>query len=211
MALATPTTRDRAVIRQKRLTAATIGWNAVEGVVAVAAGVAAGSASLIGFGLDSGIEVSAALILAWRLAQERRTGCKQAADRRAQRLIALSFGALAVYVGIESARDLATADRPEESLVGIAMAALSLAVMPVLAQAKRRLAPLIGSRAVEAEATQTALCALMSGGLLVGLGANAALGWWWADPLAGLFIAALAAHETVTVWRADSLEDTCCG
>ena len=210
MALTTPPTRDQAVARQKWLTAATIGWNSVEGVVAITAGIAAGSVSLIGFGLDSGIEVSAALILAWRLAQERRTGCKQEADRRAQRLIALSFAVLAVYVGVESTRDLVLADRPEESMVGIVMAALSLAVMPALARAKRRLAPLMGSRAVEAEAKQTLLCALMSGGLLVGLGANAALGWWWADPLAGVFIASLAAHETVAVWRADSLEDTCC-
>lgn len=211
MALTAPATRDAAVRRQKRLTAATIGWNAVEGVVAVAAGIAAGSASLIGFGLDSGIEVSAAVILAWRLAKERRTGCKQDADKLAQRLIAVSFAALAVYVGIESVRALATADRPDESLLGIVMAALSLAVMPMLGRAKRKLAPIMGSRAVEAEATQTVLCALMSGGLLIGLGANAALGWWWADPLAGLFIASLAGYETVSVWRADSLEDTCCG
>ena len=211
MALTAPTNRAEAVTRQMWLTAATIGWNSVEGVVAIAAGIAAGSVSLIGFGLDSGIEVSAALILAWRLVQERRTGCKQEADRLAQRLIALSFAVLAVYVGVESTRDLVLADRPEESLVGIVMAALSLAVMPVLARAKRRLAPLMGSRAVEAEAKQTVLCALMSGGLLVGLGANATLGWWWADPLAGLFIASLAAYETVSVWRADSLEDTCCG
>lgn len=211
MELTTPTSRNHAVNRQKWLTAATIGWNVVEGAVAIAAGVAAGSVSLIGFGLDSGVEVSAALILAWRLAQERRTGCKQDADRRAQRLIAVSFAALAVYVGAESARDLVLAHRPEESLVGIAIAALSLVVMPVLARAKRRLAPVIGSRAVEAEATQTALCALMSGGLLLGLGANAAFGWWWADPLAGLFIASLAAYETVRVWQAESLEHTCCG
>ena len=211
MALTTPTTRAKAVTRQKRLTAATIGWNVVEGVVAVAAGIAAGSVSLIGFGLDSGVEVSAALVLAWRLAQERRTGCKQDADKRAQRLIAASFAALALYVGVESARDLVLADQPDASPVGIAIAALSLVVMPVLALAKRRLAPVIGSRAVEAEATQTVLCALMSGGLLLGLGANAALGWWWADPLAGLLIASLAAYETVNVWRAESLEHTCCG
>ena len=211
MALTAPMGRDQAVARQKWLTGATIGWNVVEGAVAVAAGVAAGSVSLIGFGLDSGIEVSAAVILAWRLAQERRTGCKQDADKRAQRLIAMSFAALAVYVGVESTRDLVLAQRPEESPVGIAIAALSLVVMPVLALAKRRLAPVIGSRAVEAEATQTVLCALMSGGLLLGLGANAALGWWWADPLAGLFIASLAAYETVNVWRAESLEHTCCG
>ncbi|MCY3642415.1 MAG: cation transporter [Acidimicrobiaceae bacterium] len=196
--------------RQKRLTAATIGWNGVEGVVAVAAGIAAASVSLIGFGLDSGIEVSAALVLAWRLAQERRTGCKQEADRLAQRLIAVSFAALALYVGVESARDLALGDQPNASLVGIGIAALSLVVMPVMARAKRKLAPLMGSRAVEAEAKQTLLCAFLSGALLVGLSANAALGWWWADPLAGLFIAGAASYETVSVWRADSLEDTCC-
>ena len=211
MALTKPTTRAEAVTRQKWLTGTTIGWNVVEGVVAIAAGIAAGSVSLIGFGLDSGIEVSAALILAWRLAQERRTGCKQDADKRAQRLIAVSFAALALYVGVESVRDLMTADRPDESVVGIAIAALSLVVMPLLARAKRRMAPLMGSRAVEAEAKQTVLCALMSGGLLVGLSANAALGWWWADPLAGLFIASLAAYETVNTWRAASLEHTCCG
>ena len=210
MALTEPTTREQAVTRQKWLTAATIGWNGAEGVIAIAAGLAAGSVSLIGFGLDSGIEVSAALILAWRLAQERRTGCKQDADKRAQRLIAVSFAALAVYVGVESVRDLVLADRPGHSLVGIVMAALSLATMPLLARAKRRLAPLMGSRAVEAEANQTFLCALMSGALLVGLSANAALGWWWADPLAGLFIAGAAAYETVDTWRADSLADTCC-
>ena len=193
------------------LTGATIGWNAVEGVVAIAAGIAAGSVSLIGFGLDSGVEVSAALILAWRLAQERRTGCKQEVDERAQRLIAVSFAALALYVGVESGRDLILADQPGASLVGIVIAALSLVVMPVLARAKRKLAPLMGSRAVEAESKQTLLCALLSGALLVGLSANAALGWWWADPLAGLFIAGVAGYETVNTWRADALEDTCCG
>ena len=211
MALTQPTTRTEAVTRQKRLTGTTIGWNVVEGVVAVAAGIAAGSVSLIGFGLDSGIEVSAALVLAWRLAQERRTGCKQDADKRAQRLIATSFAALTLYVGVESIRDLAMADRPDESPVGIVLAALSLVVMPFLARAKRRLAPLMGSRAVDAEAKQTLLCAFLSGALLVGLSANAALGWWWADPLAGLFIAGAAGYETVNTWRADSLEDTCCG
>ena len=210
MALTEPTTREQAVTRQKWLTAATIGWNGAEGVIAITAGLAAGSVSLIGFGLDSGIEVSAALILAWRLAQERRTGCKQEADQLAQRLIAVSFAALALYVGVESVRDLVLADRPQGSLVGIVLAALSLATMPLLARAKRRLAPLMGSRAVEAEANQTFLCALMSGALLVGLSANAALGWWWADPLAGLFIAGAAAYETVHTWRAESLEDTCC-
>ena len=211
MALTAPTNRAKAVMRQKWLTAATIGWNTVEGVVAITAGIAAGSVSLIGFGLDSGIEVSAGLILAWRLAQERRTGCKQEADRLAQRLIAASFAALALYVGVESLRDLVLGDRPEESVVGIVMAALSLAVMPTLARTKRKLAPLMGSRAVDAEAKQTLLCAYLSGALLLGLSAHVTLGWWWADPLAGLFIAGTAVYETVNTWRADSLADTCCG
>ncbi len=203
-------TREMAVTRQSWLTGITIGWNVVEGVVAVAAGIAAGSASLIGFGLDSGIEVSAAVILSWRLAQERRAGCKLAADRRAQRLIAVSFAALAIYVAVESSRDLVTGSRPDASVVGIVLAALSVIVMPALARAKRRMAPVIGSRAVQAEASQTLLCSLMSAALLVGLGANAAFGWWWADPLAGVSIAVAAGYAGVTTWNAESLEHTCC-
>ena len=144
MALTEPTTREQAVTRQKWLTAATIGWNGAESVIAIAAGLAAGSVSLIGFGLDSGVEVSAALILAWRLAQERRTGCKQEADRLAQRLIAVSFAALAVYVGVESVRDLVLADRPGQSLVGIVMAALSLAAMSSAGQGQAEAGPAHG-------------------------------------------------------------------
>jgi hypothetical protein len=184
------------VRRRRLLNRLTVGWNAVEGIVAVAAGVAAGSVSLVGFGLDSGIEVSAALILAWRLAQERRQGCTQAADRRATRAIAVSFLALAAYVGVESLRDLLSRSEPEASLPGIILAALSLVVMPVLARAKRKVAPVLGSRAAVSEANQTSLCAWLSAVLLVGLAANAALGWWWADPAAGLGIAGLAALES---------------
>jgi divalent metal cation (Fe/Co/Zn/Cd) transporter len=142
-----PAVRAAAVRRGRLLNRLTIGWNAVEGVVAVAAGLAAGSVSLVGFGLDSGIEVSAALILAWRLAQERGQGCTQAADRRATRAIAVSFFALAAYVGIESTRDLLGRSEPEASLPGIVLAALSLVVMPMLARAKRKVAPVLGSRA----------------------------------------------------------------
>jgi hypothetical protein len=205
-----PAVRAAAVRRGRLLNRLTIGWNAVEGVVAVAAGLAAGSVSLVGFGLDSGIEVSAAVILAWRLAQERRQGCTQAADRRATRAIAVSFFALAAYVGIESIRDLLGQVQPQASLPGIVLAGLSLVVMPVLARAKRRVAPVLGSRAAVSEANQTSLCALLSAVLLVGLAANAVLGWWWADPAAGLGIAALAAIEGVRTWRAESLADTCC-
>lgn len=205
-----PDARQAAVRRSRLLNRVTIGWNVVEGVVAVVAGAVAGSASLVGFGLDSGIEVSAALILAWRLAKEGRQGCMAEFDRRATRLIALSFWALAAYVGFESVGDLLGGRRPESSLVGVVLAALSLAVMPVLARAKRRLAPVLGSQAASSEADQTSLCALLSAVLLVGLGLNAAFGWWWADPVAGLAIAVLAAVEGARTWRADALEDTCC-
>jgi len=205
-----PEVRRAAVRRSRLLNRITIGWNVVEGVVAVVAGVVAGSASLVGFGLDSGIEVSAALVLAWRLAKEDGQGCMAEFDRRATRLISLSFWTLAAYVGVESAGDLLGGRHPESSVVGVVLAALSLAVMPVLARAKRRLAPVLGSQAASSEADQTSLCALLSAVLLVGLGLNAAFGWWWADPVAGLSIAVLAVAEGVRTWRADALEDTCC-
>lgn len=202
--------RNRALRRARVLNRVTIGWNAVEGLVAVAAGVLAGSVSLVGFGIDSGIEVSAAVILAWRLRRERDGGCMQDADRRATRAIALSLAALAAYVTVEAVRDLAAGATPDVSYAGMAIAGLSLVVMPLLAAAKRRLAPILGSRAVEADAAQTHICAWLSGVLLVGLTANAILGWWWADPAAALGIAALASWEAVRTWRADSLADTCC-
>jgi divalent metal cation (Fe/Co/Zn/Cd) transporter len=207
---AVPAPRVDAVRRARWLNAATIGWNVTEGVVAVAAGLAAGSVSLVGFGFDSAIEVSAALILAWRLHRERRGGCMQADDHRATRAIAVSFLVLALYVGIGSARALWTGSEPDSSVVGIVMASLSLAVMPLLARAKLALAPALGSAAAVADAKQTNLCALLSAVLLVGLSANAVLGWWWADPLAGLAIAAIALAEARRTWTADALEDTCC-
>ncbi len=170
----------------------------------------AGSVSLTGFGLDSGIEVSASAILAWRLAQEGKGGCMAASDRRATRLIAVSFAALAVYVAVQGARDLITGAKPEASVIGVVLTALSLLVMPALARAKRRLAPALGSRAVASEANQTSLCAVLSAVALVGLGLNASLGWCWADPVAALMIGVLAANEAVRTWRAESLQDTCC-
>ncbi len=202
--------RVAAVRRARWLNVATISWNAVEGVVAVTAGLAAGSVSLVGFGFDSAIEVSAALVLAWRLNRERHGGCMQATDARATRAIAVSFVVLGVYVGVRAMQDLVAGSRPEASTVGVVMAALSLAVMPVLARAKRALAPALGSAAAVADAKQTNLCALLSGVLLVGLGANAAFGWWWADPAAGVVIAGLAFLEAGRTWHAESLEDTCC-
>lgn len=202
--------RRDAVRRAVWLTRATIGWNIGEGVIAVIAGAVAGSVSLVGFGLDSAIEVSAALVLAWRLRQERRAGCKAAVDRRATRLIGLAFAALAVYVSVHAGVQLAAAQAPESSGTGIVLAALSLAVMPALARAKARLGPALGSTAVASEARQTLLCAWLSAVVLVGLLLNAVAGWWWADPVAALGVAAVAAVEAVRAWRAESLEDTCC-
>ena len=208
--LVVPAQRAAAVRKAHVLNRITIGYNAVEGVVAVLAGIAAGSVSLIGFGLDSAVEVSTSLVLAWRLHQERLGGCRADDDRRATRAIALCFAALALWVGYEAVTQLVEREEPSVSTVGIAVAGLSVVLMPLLARAKKRLGPTLGSQAVVSEARQTELCAYLSAVVLVGLGANALLGWWWADPIAALAIAGVAAYEAVGTWRAESLEDTCC-
>ena len=210
LGMVTELTRPAAVRRARWLNAVTIGWNTVEGIVAVAAGIAAGSVSLVGFGLDSAIEVSAATALAWRLAREKRTDCREEDDRLAQRLVAVSFGLLSAYVAVNALAGLFGGRAPDPSPLGVVLAAVSLAVMPLIAWAKRVVAPTIGSRAALAEATQTDLCTALSAALLVGLGLNLILGWWWADHLAALVIAALASYFAVTTWRAPSLAHTCC-
>jgi divalent metal cation (Fe/Co/Zn/Cd) transporter len=206
-----PGERAAAVARARRLNQFSLAWNVAEGVIAVLAGIAAGSVSLIGFGIDSGIEVSAAVILAWRLHQERRGGCMAEHDRRATRLIALAFVALAGYVWIDAVGDLAGGTRPEASIPGLVLATVSVILMPWLARAKRALAPALGSQAVSADAQQTSLCALLSAVLIVGVGLNALVGWWWADPVAALVIGALALEAGRRVWLAETLADTCCG
>lgn len=202
--------REAALDRARLLNRITLGWNVTEAAIAITAGVAAHSVSLVGFGLDSGIEVSASVILAWRLHQERGGGCMAENDRLATRLIAVSFAALALYVWTTGAGDLLSGSEPEPTLVGVLLAGASLAVMPFLARAKRRLAIPLGSSAAASEAAQTMFCAVLSGVVLVGLALNLVLGWWWADPVAALVIGVLAAREAVQVWRAESLEDTCC-
>ena len=204
------TARGSAVRRAVLLNRVSIGYNAAEAVVALAAGAAAGSIGLIGFGLDSVVEVSASLILAWRLTAEKRDGCTQHSDARAVKAIALSFWALAAYVGVTAVGKLLSGDQPEVSAVGIVLTAVSLLLMPWLAREKRRLAPALGSRAQQAEAAQTAMCAVLSAVVLVGLTLNPLLGWWWADPVAAIGVALLAAREGVRTWRAESLADTCC-
>ena len=215
MSLGTPVparslSRAQALRRARLLNRLTIGWNVVEGVVALAAGVAAGSLGLIAFGLDSCVEVSGALVLAWRLAREQRTGCTQPDDRRATRALAVCFFTLAGWVSVNAVLDLVGGQEPEVSPVGIAITSLSLLTMPALARAKRRLAPVLGSRAQEREASQTRLCAVLSAVVLGGLLLNATLGRWCADPVAALVVAVLATVEGLRSWRAESLADTCC-
>jgi divalent metal cation (Fe/Co/Zn/Cd) transporter len=178
-------------------------WHVVEFAIALAAGIAAGSIALIAFGADSLIEGAAGFVLAWRLAKGER------AERRAQQLIAGSFFVLAAYIAVESVRTLAGGDHPETSWIGIGLAAFTAATMPLLARAKRRVGNSMASSATVNEAAQTQLCAYMSIALLAGLTANALAGWWWADPVAALAIAAIAVQEGVRGWRGDACCDDC--
>lgn len=194
--------QDRLLRRARLLAWLTIAWNLAEGVVAIAAGVAAGSLALVGFGLDSFVEVFAGGVVLWQL-----VGGGEDRERAALRLIALSFFALAAYVVAEAARDLVVSTEAGESPVGIGLAALSLLVMPALAWAKRRTGGAMGSAVVVADATETALCSYLSAILLAGLALHAAVGWWWADTVAALGIAAMAVGEGRETWRGHSCSE----
>jgi divalent metal cation (Fe/Co/Zn/Cd) transporter len=200
---------DRLRRRGVALAGLTIAWNAIEAVVAVSAGVAAGSIALVGFGFDSMVEVLSAWVVVWQFRGELRGGYDEQRERRALRVIGLTFFVLAIYVSIEAVRDLFFVDAEVgESTVGIVLAAVSLAVMPALAWAKRRTADELGSPTLRADATETLLCSWLSAALLAGLVLNTVAGWWWADPLAALAIAALAAHEGVEAFRGDHDDDS---
>jgi divalent metal cation (Fe/Co/Zn/Cd) transporter len=204
---ASPATADRAALvrRARALAWLGVGWHVVEAAIAILAGLAASSIALIGFGADSLIESAAGFIVLWRFAAARMSS--DAAERRAQRLIAVSFYVLAAYVAVEAVRSLAGGAEPSTSWVGIALAAFTAATMPPLAIAKARVGRRLGSSATTSEGRQNMLCAYLSVGLLLGLGANALLGWWWADPVAALAIAAVADREGRDAWRG---QDSCC-
>jgi len=189
------------------LTALTIGWNSLEAVIATASGLIAGSIALVGFGLDSVVEVSSALIISWRLLQQTTDHqANERAERRAVRLIAISFIGIGVYVTYDSVMKLlGLGEAPERSPVGLVLVTLSVVVMPSLAWAKRRVATDLGSVALRADAAQTNLCTYLSAVVLLGLAANALVGWWWMDPLAGLAVAALAVREGIEAWRSGDL------
>jgi len=183
-----------------------VGWMAVEGGVAIAAGLVASSVALIGFGLDSAIEGFASVIIVWRFTGSRLFSAH--AERRAQKLVAAQFFLLAPYVAFESLRALAGGVRPEESWVGIGLAISSLIVMPLLGIAKQRLADRLGSAATKGEGRQNMLCAYLAGALLLGLLGNALSGAWWLDPAVGLLIAGVAVKEGREAWRGEGC--SCC-
>lgn len=198
-----PVDKARLGRRAQLLAGASVAYNVVEAVIAVTAGLVAGSIALVGFGLDSMVEVSSGLIILWQF----RHRLPESRERQALRLMALSFFALAGYVTFESARALLTGSDPQPSPVGIGLAIASLLIMPFLSWAQRRTGKALGSNAVVADSTQTLLCTYLSAVLLMGLVLNATLGWSWADPVAGLVIAGVAVREGLEAWRGEG----CCG
>jgi divalent metal cation (Fe/Co/Zn/Cd) transporter len=198
----TPARRAALARRIQLLVAATITYNIIEAIVAIGAGTAASSTALIGFGLDSVIEVSSAAAVAWQFAGRD----PETREKTTLRIIAVSFFALAAYVTVESVRALLGTGEAEHSAVGLILAAVSLMVMPGLSYAQRRTGRELNSRTAVADSKQTLLCTYLSAVLLVGLGLNTLLGWSWADPIAALVIAAVAVKEGRDAWRGDA----CC-
>jgi divalent metal cation (Fe/Co/Zn/Cd) transporter len=206
--MSTETLNQRAVgVRRGRLLEyLTIGWNLLEGVVAIVSGLLAGSIALTGFGIDSFIESLSGGALLWRLhldEPERR----ERAEAVALKLVGVSFFLLAAYVGLDAVRALIMRESMEASYIGIALAALSLSVMPLLAKAKWRVAGEINSRALKADSRQTSICAYLSAILLAGLGLNALVGWWWADPVAALVMTPIIVKEGMEALRGESCDD----
>jgi divalent metal cation (Fe/Co/Zn/Cd) transporter len=205
--MATP--RVALVHRGLVLTYVTLAYNCLEGVIAVGAGLVAGSIALVGFGLDSLIEVSASVTALWRLYSDRDLARRARAERIGLRVIGVLFLSLAAYIAADALHALLARTPPERSFVGIALAAASLMVMPFLARAKRRVAVAIGSGALAAEAQQTMFCTYLSAILLAGLVLNAALGWWWADPVAALVMVPFIAREGIEGVRGRSACGCC--
>lgn len=203
--------RPRLLARALQLEYLTVGWNVIEGVIAVTAALAAGSVALLGFGIDSFVETISGLVLIWRLRREA-TGTLdeeaiEAIERRAERLVGASFFLLAAYITFDAITTLLAQEKPEASPVGIALTAVSIGVMLWLARAKRRVATALGSRALAADAEQTQACWYLSVVVLAGIGLNAALGWWWADPVAALGVVVLLVREGLEAWRGDEDDD----
>lgn len=194
----------RAARQAKALSWVSLAWMTVEGAAGLVAGIVAGSAGLTGWALSSVVEGLASLIVIWRFTGSRTLS--EISERRAQKAVAMSFWLLAPYVAVEALEKLTTGSAAEESVLGIALTVASLVIMPVLGKAKHRLGARLGSGATAGEGTQNLLCAYLAGAVLVGLVVNAALGWWWLDPLIGLVVAAVAVREGRAAWRGEG----CC-
>ncbi len=190
---------ERAVVvrRGRRLEYFTIVWNALEGVVAVVAGAIAGSISLVGFGIDSFIEVTSGSVLLWRMSVDEEVQHRELNERRALRIVGVCFLLLAAYIAYESVLDLWSRRAPEHSIPGIVLACVSLVVMPILSKAKRKVGRALGSAAMHADAKQTEFCTYLSAILLAGLLLNALFGLWWADPMAALIMVPIIAKEGI--------------
>jgi len=203
--------REEQVRRGKRLEYATVGYNMLEGLASIGAGMIAGSIALVGFGFDSAIEVISGAALLWRLHSDADYARRERIEQRALRIVGWSFLLLAAYVSCDAGKSLLLKQPPEVSIVGVIIAALSLVVMPLLVRAKRRVAAAIGSRALYADATQTALCTYLSAILLAGLLLNAIAGWWWADPVAALVMVPVIVREGIEAIRGERCDDCSSG
>ena len=202
-------TRAALARRGRRLEYFTIGWNALEGVIAVAAGAIAGSISLVGFGIDSFIEVISGAAVLWRMSVDRDSRAREHNEKRALKIVGACFVALAVYLTSESLTDLVERRAPEHSLPGIILACVSLVVMPLLSREKRKVGSNMGSAAMHADARQTDFCAILSAILLIGLLLNAAFGLWWTDALAALTMVPIITKEGFDGWRGKACRE--CG
>jgi divalent metal cation (Fe/Co/Zn/Cd) transporter len=201
--------RETHIQRGVTLEIITIAYNSLEALIALVFGFLAGSIALVGFGLDSVIEVTSGITLLWRLKSDSDLIKRERSERIALKIVGLCFVALAVYVSYESLEALIASEAPERTIPGILLAAVSVVVMPILARSKRLVAGQIGSAALVADSKQTSLCTYLSAILLLGLGLNAALGWWWADPIAGLAMVPIIAKEGIDALRGKTCCDSC--
>jgi divalent metal cation (Fe/Co/Zn/Cd) transporter len=203
------TERSVAVRRGRTLEYFTIAWNSIEGLVALAAGIIAGSISLVGFGIDSFIEVTSGAVLLWRMSVDADVRAREKNERTALRIVGVCFLLLAAYIAYESGMDLWSKKAPEHSIPGIVLACVSLVVMPLLSRAKRNVGTALNSAAMHADAKQTEFCTYLSAILLAGLVLNAVFGLWWSDPVAALIMVPIIANEGIQGWRGKACED--CG
>jgi divalent metal cation (Fe/Co/Zn/Cd) transporter len=199
--------RSAMVLRGQRLEYFTIAWNTLEGLVAVIAGAVAGSISLVGFGIDSFIEVTSGSVLLWRMSVDSDVHRRERNEKRALRIVGACFLLLAAYITYDSIVDLWSKRAPEHSISGIVLACVSLVVMPLLSRAKRRVGRAMGSAAMHADAKQTEFCTYLSAILLIGLLLNAFLGWWWSDPLAALIMVPIITKEGMDGLRGKACDD----